>query len=231
MKRTTKLFLTMIIIYGFSTEFLHSTNEFSRFSLTMSIADNQTFSIDGNYYYRNFPDYFHDRLEIDGKAYSDKPPGPSIISVPAYVVMEYSNFDTLITVPSYGAEILGMKTLRSEITRPFLMEFLVILSTSGLLCSCLVVLFFCFCRSFIDENYAIFLSLVLGLGTTLSLFATSLFDTVFTSFFLFFPIYLVKKKRSHLTLLLSGLSLGWAAISNYYAIIFVILINNSSNLR
>jgi hypothetical protein len=78
----TILFLLLIFVFAYTPPRWQDWNQNSRFNLTRSIVEQQTVRIDD--YVANTGDY----AEIEGRIYTDKAPGLSLMAVPVYAVTE-----------------------------------------------------------------------------------------------------------------------------------------------
>lgn len=225
----TKIFLTFFIIFSFFSQYI-SWNEISRFSLTRSIIEKNTFDID------SFHTQTGDRVRFKGHYYTDKSPGLSFLATPIYaswkILFPTSYFENKAKENS-DLEPLSYYVKEMEFTynqnpSNFLLSsmFLVTVFTSSLFSALTVLLLYKISKHFTDDKKQIFLiTFIYGLGTLAFphalVFTSHAVETFFgfLSFYLLFKFKTVESKKR--LLLLAGMCLGFGLTISYSALLLL----------
>lgn len=233
MKKKIVLML-LFFLFLFYTIFARwpGMNETSRFLLTVSIVDHNTFNID------NFYNQTTDRSFYKGHYYSDKEPGLSIISTPVYFLTEilfdqlpnkenllnfdYNNFKTR---KIFNNEIVTY----SNPSKLFLTsQFLLTIFTSALftvLTSCIIFkLSMSETKNFKKSLFFVFLYSIASLAFHYSLVFLNHALSTFLVTLAFYLFYLGLKRSKEIYIYLSALISSFSLIVDATSIIFVFLL-------
>ncbi|HEX7149948.1 MAG TPA: hypothetical protein VF618_00560 [Thermoanaerobaculia bacterium] len=166
-------------------------NQNANFNLTRALVEQQTIRIDG------FPPNTGDFSFVDGKAYSNKPPGLSMLAAIPYALVFAFASDPAATMTQIV--LLYWCTVAT-------------CATTGAL---LIATFFLYARRIgATQRTALAVSLTLAFGTYLFAYSTLFFAHVPSVFFLFLSFVLAQRRP-----LLSGAAAGMAVLCNYTVVI------------
>jgi hypothetical protein len=196
-----RVFLTLMIVYAFFTNTYLTTNDASRFSLTVSLATGRGGEITDilprviskGWKIRDFAVH-------DGKMYSEKAPLGSLIPVP-----------------------ISLATTTAGLKPPWVI-YIVSLLTSGFLTAATALLIYSIIPLWRrDERLRILLAITYGLGTMALFYGTVFFSSAITAFCGFGAFFcFVKMQASNRAGALAaagGFLAGAAILSDYYAAI------------
>jgi hypothetical protein len=212
MKINKKIFLTLFLTYAFFTNTYLTTSDASRFSLTASIVEEQTFQID-NFLNEVITFWWlpKDFASYKGNIYSDKAPLGSFLGVPIYLIFRIITSDF---------NILG---------------YFVTLFTVGVLTSLTALLVYYFGQLFhAEKNARALLAFSFGLGSAAFFYSTVFFSHAITAFMGFASFYLLFKAKNSLiprNFALAGILAALAISSDYTAgVIAVVLFGYAFSL-
>ncbi|MEI6779260.1 MAG: hypothetical protein WCK70_20345, partial [Chloroflexales bacterium] len=224
MRRTAVLFCLLLICSAYTLPRWADWNQNSRLDLVLAMVDDGTVSIDR--YVANTGDYALYR----GHTYSDKPPGLSLLALPAYMALSpILNLppvaERLSRLGRVGALESSLRAegsgLREDKLRVALVQYLLTLLAVATPAAALGVLFYrLLLRLGASESLAALGTLAYGLGTTAAPYAGNFYSHQLCAALLFGAFTLAWPEDSVRRLdgargLLCGLLLGWAVISEY----------------
>ncbi|MFA6449954.1 MAG: hypothetical protein WCX65_10815 [bacterium] len=200
------IFLTLMIFYAFFTNTYLTTNDASRFSMTVSLATGG-----GGEITNILPQVISKGWKIkdfavhDGKIYSDKAPLGSLIAVPVFL----------------AATALGFKP-------PWVIYFVSLL-TSGMMAAGTALLIYRLIPIWKrDERLRIVLALAYGIGGMSLFYGTVFFSSAMTAFCGFSAFYCFAvsplSKRPAALAAIGGFLAGAAILSDYYAAITAVCV-------
>ncbi|MBI2559310.1 hypothetical protein HYW20_08365 [Candidatus Woesearchaeota archaeon] len=212
-KTEFKIFLTVWIVYLFYFSEIGGSNSNSAAALTVSIAEDNTLSIDR---YKNHTDR-HNFAFYKGKYYSALPPGASFLALPLYMI--FKPLLDILHFPDHTDSIIRL-VVASVISTIFLTSV-----ASALTAILLFKLLKHFTR---NDKKRIFLTFVFSFGTLFFLYSTRYEPVLISAFFSFFAFYLlfnVKYKEFNNKMLFLAGFLSAAAVTVHYfqAAVFFIL--------
>jgi hypothetical protein len=198
--REILLALTLFLVYGF---FQHAPawNENSRYDLVLALVDDRTTVIDP--YHLNTGD----KAFFDGHYYSDKAPGSSFLAVPTYALMRAVG--GLFDIDYFEPSVVIQAFVFTASTAPTVVLALLLLR---------------FLRAYVDEWWAIAITLAYALGSIAFPFATMYFGHAATTFFLFAAFYLLWRdgsRGSGWRTIAAGFLAGWAVLVDLAALLGV----------
>lgn len=227
MRRTALIFALLLICYAYVLPRWSDWNQNSRLNLVLALVDDGTVRIDR--YVANTGDY----ALIDGRAYTDKPPGLSFLALPAYIAL--SPILDLPPVQERLRQIGGggafSSTLREEGTgiqddkvRFALVQYLLTLLAVATPAAALgVLIYHSLGRLGVAPAPAAFGAVAYGLGSSAAPYAGNFYGhqlvaaLLFGAFFVAWPRPGDQDRPRYASGLLCGLLLGWAVISEYPA--------------
>jgi hypothetical protein len=166
-------------------------NQNSTFDLTRALVEQQTIRIDG------FPPNTGDYARVDGRIYSNKPPGLSLLAAIPYALAYAVESDP-------AAPMTQIRNL-----------YFVTVTTCATTGALLIAAFFLYARGIGASRVAsLAVSLALAFGTYLFAFSTLFFAHVPSACFLFLSFALARKRP-----LLSGTAAGLAVLCNYTSVL------------
>ncbi len=199
------LFITILISYGYFIHFIgmESWNVSSRLDLVYSMAEYGTFRIDT--YHKNTGD----KVYYDGHYYSDKAPGPSLLAVPAFLLLK-----------------------RIGVASEMYMRYGLTLLIVGLPSALSAVLLYWITGIFKDITIRsrVIVTMIYALGTLAYPFSTVFYGHQLAASVSIAAFYILLKmkpeggKESSLLLILSGFLAGYAFISDYPAGISMVIL-------
>ncbi len=225
MRRPGLIFALLLICYAYVLPRWADWNQNSRLNLVLAIVDDGTVSIDR--YVANTGDY----ALIDGRAYTDKPPGISLLALPIYMALSplldlppvRAQLEQIGGGAAFGATLNETGTgLRSDKIRFALVQYvltLVVVATVAALLG--VLLYLALLRLGLSPLAAALGALAYGLGTSAAPYAGNFYAhqlvaaLLFGAFLLAWPRPDEPDGPALARGLLSGLLLGWAVISEY----------------
>ncbi len=227
MRRPLLIFALLLACYAYVLPRWADWNQNSRLDLVLALVDDGTVSIDR--YVANTGDY----ALYQGRTYSDKPPGLSLMALPVYMALS----PTLDLPPvrerlaalgggdAFGATLREDGTgLRDDKVRFALAQYvltLVVVATASAALGAL--LFFALGRLGLAPAPAAAGALAYGLATTAAPYAGNFYShqlaaaLLFGAFFVAWPRPGEPARPAYASGLLCGLLLGWAVISEYPA--------------
>ena len=197
-QRELILALLLLLCYGFFRQ-LTAWNEFSRYDLVLALVDDHTTRIDP--YHENTGD----KAFFNGHYYSDKPPGASLLALPAYATLRGVTALTDSDRPDPG---------RVMHTFTFV--------AAGIPTVLLAVLLLRFLRTYVSEWWALTMTVGYALGSIAFPFATMFFGHAATAFFLFSAFYVTWRARGTHGLwrpIIAGMLIGYAVLTELPALI------------
>jgi hypothetical protein len=224
MRRPAVIFCLLLICYAYILPRWADWSENSRLDLVLSLVDDGTVSIDR--YVANTGDYALYR----GRTYTDKPPGLSLLALPAYMALSPildmpPVASRLQRIGSAGALASSLRAdgsgLREDKLRAALAQYLLTLLAVATPAAALGVLFYrLLARLGVGELLATLGALAYGLGTTAAPYAGNFYSHQLCAALLFGAFMLAwpegaDRKSDYARGLLCGLLLGWAVISEY----------------
>ncbi len=184
-----------------------TTNGASQYLMTKALVEDGTFEI-SKYKSRDFPFFTIDRAIYDGKYFSSKPPGASIVAIPFYIVGRFI------------ADLLGYK----DVTREFFLTTSVLFS-SALFASFTIIIVYRFANLYASREISLLTAVSMAFGTILWAYARTFFRHSIVTFFVTLTAYLlVKYERTDQVkvLLWASIASGFAIISEWGAILLLI---------
>lgn len=199
------LFITILVSYGYFIHFIgmESWNVSSRLDLVYSMAEYGTFRIDP--YHHNTGD----KVYFRGHYYSDKAPGPSLLALPAYLLLKQFGVASEKYM-RYGLSLL-IVGIPSALGAVFLYWITGIFKD-------------------ITIRSRVMVTLIYALGTLAFPFSTVFYghqlaaSASIVAFFILLKMKTGGWKESYLFLILSGFFAGYAFISDYPAGINMVLL-------
>lgn len=194
-----RIFFSCLIVYAFFTNDYLTTNDASRFSLTVALIETGEPEITDILPRVISPGWkIRDFARVEDRIYSDKAPLGSFLGAPAY----------------YAAT-------RAGLPRGWVI-FLVSLSTAGVCTALTAVLIYLTVLMWVrDHRRAIVIALIYGMGTMALVYGTVFFSSAITAlcgFASFYCLSNVQAERGGRALAaLGGLLAGAAVLSDYYA--------------
>ncbi|NJM05337.1 hypothetical protein HC891_02550 [Candidatus Gracilibacteria bacterium] len=226
--RPVVLFCLLLASYGYVLPRWSDWNQNSRLNLVLALVDDGTVVIDR--YVANTGDY----ALIDGRAYTDKPPGASFLGVPVYMALRpvldlpvvAARLERLSQGAAFGDTLQADGTgLQAGKVRFALVQYVLSLAVVAVPAALLGVLFFRTLRRLgVGEIPAILGTLGYALGTAAAPYAGNFYSHQLTAALLFgaffvtwqSPVQSAETQRAAVVRgLLVGLLLGWAVISEY----------------
>jgi hypothetical protein len=227
MRRTALIFAMLLACYAYVLPRWADWNQNSRLNLAVALVDDGTVSIDR--YVANTGDYAIYR----GRTYTDKPPGLSLIALPAYMalspVLDLPPVRDRLSVVGGGGSFtttlredgtgLGDGKLRFALAQ-YLLTLLAIASPAAALG---VLLYRALVRLGAGEGAAFVGTLAYGLGSSAAPYAGNFYAHQLVAALLFGAFFVAwsrGEERGRAAVaggLLCGLLLGWAVISEYPA--------------
>jgi hypothetical protein len=229
MRRTALIFALLLACYAYVLPRWADWNQNSRLNLVLAIVDDGTTSIDR--YVANTGDY----ALYNGRAYSDKPPGLSLLAVPAYQLLS-----PILDLPPVRARMAAVgggdafgdtlradgSGLRADKLRFALTQYLLTLLVVATPAAALgALLYLALLRLGIGGAPAALGALAYGLGSSAAPYAGNFYShqlvaaLLFGAFFVAWPAADRPAARPWAGALLCGLLLGWAVISEYPALL------------
>ena len=225
MRRTLLIFALLLICYAYVLPRWADWNQNSRLNLVLALVDDGTVSIDR--YVANTGDY----ALFNGRAYTDKPPGLSLLALPAYAVLSpvlnlpsvRERLERLGGSAAFGATLREEGTgLRAEKLRQALAQYVLTLLAVATPAAALgALLYHALLRLGAGANPAAFGALAYGLGTSAAPYAGNFYShqlvasLLFGAFFVAWPRTDEVGRPGYARGLRCGLLLGWAVISEY----------------
>jgi len=171
-RKETAIFLIFLLVYAVNTKNWVSENDASRMVAVESIVERGTLAIDESTLMPGV-----DKIFVDGRFYSSKPPLLSVIGAIPYFFIH--NF-------------LGVSFRENTATAIYLVNLLTIASTSSLL---MVVFYKSLAYVTSNEKRKNYLVFMLGFGTLIFTYSGVFNAHTISSFFLFYSFYLLLKLR------------------------------------
>lgn len=225
MRRPLLIFILLLICYAYVLPRWSDWNQNSRLNLVLAIVDDGTVSIDR--YVANTGDY----AVYNGRTYSDKPPGLSLLAVPIYMVLSPILDWPLLRdrLQSLGGSGALESTLREDGSglqpdkvRFALVQYVLTLAVVATTAAALGVVFYLTLLRFgVGPTPAAFGALAYGLGTSAAPYAGNFYAHQLTAALLLGAFYVAwprddeQGRPAYARGLLCGLLLGWAVISEY----------------
>jgi hypothetical protein len=226
--RLVLLFVLLLACYSYVMPRWSDWNQNSRLNLVLALVDDRTVIIDR--YVANTGDY----ALIDGRAYTDKPPGASFLGVPVYMalgpVLDLPLIAERLERMSQGAAFgdtlqADGSGLQAGKVRFALVQYALSVVVVAMPAALLGVLFFLVLRRLgSDELPALIGTLGYTLGTAAAPYAGNFYSHQLTAALLFGAFFVIwqspageeETRRAALVRgLLVGLLLGWTVISEY----------------
>lgn len=229
MRRNILLFVLMLIFYAYVLPRWADWSQNSRLDLVLALVDDRTITIDR--YIDNTGDY----AIYQGHAYSDKAPGPVMMSITWYQLARpildspfiTSNLTKIAQKPALA------ETLRSDgngtgatRVRFAVIQYILSICTIAIPSALLILLFDNILRFIgLSNRLALICTLAYGLGTPAAIYAGNLYAHQLVAVLLFGAFWLAwmtsrdDRQAIPARALLSGLLLSWAAISEYPAVL------------
>ncbi|MHA2365312.1 MAG: hypothetical protein ACXAC7_15245 [Candidatus Hodarchaeales archaeon] len=204
-----QLFIVSFLLYWvFTGSGIESPNIGSRFLLTRTIVENESFIWPANWSKEVFW-YFPDYAVFNGNSLSDKAPGMSFLLVPVYWLAKI-----IITATGGSNESLSLGlTAIDQFSLSLILFFLVIIAAFG------VVRIYDIARLLGASSTSAALIAGIGGWTTLYLtYAPGLFPSTLIAFFLLNIIYHLQKFDTHQRysdLMIAGIFAGYACVIEY----------------
>jgi 4-amino-4-deoxy-L-arabinose transferase-like glycosyltransferase len=211
--REILLVLLLIFCYGFFQQDAY-WNEYSRYDLTVALVDDHTTRIDP--YQQNTGD----KAFYNGHYYSDKPPGSALLGMPVYLLLRAT------------AQVVGNAPPDPARVIQALAFFICGLSTA-----LLALLLLRFLRAYVEEWWALTITLGYALGTLAFPFATMFFGHAPAAFFLFAAFYILWRSERGGPAWYpawAGFLAGWAVLTDISVILgvaFLLLYAFAGNRR
>lgn len=220
------LFLLFICAFAYTPPRWQDWNQNSRFDLTRAIVDQRTVRIDD--YAHNTGDY----AEIDGRIYSDKAPGVSLMAVPVYAVTQAfqpyglsSLSDRVGSSQSFTATLnpegQGSSSERIDVAVSLYIATLIVVAIPAALA--LVLLALIVERLSGCRTAGILTALVIGLATPVFPYAQAFYGHVPAAACVIAALALVVLRRTEQLsagrLVGIGALLGWATVIEFPALI------------
>jgi hypothetical protein len=181
------LFLIIFLIHLPFTRVVVDTNDGSRMAAVQSIVENGTFVIENSYFFSTT-----DKVLINGKFYSDKPPLSYLIVVPLYFAMYHLG----LPFTPHGGIAYGLITWL----------------TSGLAVSVMLVMFFQFLSRYkLTTRQRLLYTIALGFGTQLFPYSLTYNNHALGAALIFFAYLAMHRAKTSRQLFLSGLLSGFTA--------------------
>jgi hypothetical protein len=247
-KDELKLFVVFILVF---TLFIHwgGVNAWSRYDLTKSIVEDQSLDI-SEYSYNTMdkvalredikeygiesdweprfddPESYGEFLgsffrNTSAGIYTDKAPVSSFLAVPGYFIG-----DITADIAGSKEDVWIERELRSVAIslgdETVLKQFFIVFTVSILFAGFLSVLVYRYLQNYVDKDYALYTSLILGFSTPLAYYATSFFGVINAAFFGFAAYLALKKSRdggNFRWVYVSGIFSVLALSTEYYAVI------------
>jgi 4-amino-4-deoxy-L-arabinose transferase-like glycosyltransferase len=195
------IFLFIFLIYAIFTGGPHSWNDISRLALVQSIVEFKKLDINQSMY--NIGD---DRAFINGKFYSDKPPGTSFVGSLVYFLINK----------------LGLSFQENE----SLVYFFVTTFSVGLISSVGAVYFYKITSLYIKDKLKYLMLIAYALGTLIFPFSTVFTSHSIVASSIVISFYYIqnqmKRKNQLKSLMISFFFLGFAVLVEYQSFIFVL---------
>jgi hypothetical protein len=226
--RPVLLFFILLACYSYVLPRWSDWNQNSRLNLVLALVDDGTVVIDR--YVANTGDY----ALIDGRAYTDKPPGASFLGVPVYLalrpLLDLPLVATRLERVSQGAAFGDTlqedgSGLQSGKVRFAIVQYALSVTVIAVPAALLGVLFFLTLRRLsIGEVPALLATFGYALGTAAAPYAGNFYSHQLTAVLLFgaffvswqSPLGVDEPRRAAIVRgLLVGLLLGWTVISEY----------------
>lgn len=229
---TAKLFFVLLLVF---TLFLSwgGDNSWSRYSLTASIVENQSFNIEGYSHTTvdkltsrsNFIDLNKSRnssakvFEKSERIYTDKAPFSSFIAIPAYILAD--------SIAKEGADIWPKDGLSSDPIKlsleTSLKMILITFTTSAVFGAGLIAMIYSYLKDKTDPETALYTSLILGVSTPIFTYSSSYFGVINAAFFGFASFLALERSgedKTRFWTVLSGIFTAVAVSFEYYAGLF-----------
>jgi hypothetical protein len=221
MRTEIKLFLTAFLIYCVFLRWSGMTGN-SILALARSVSEENTFVID------SYANATSDRTLFEGNYYSDKEPGLSLISLPAYAFSRILTMNAPLEAGnSTYKPVLEINGLQIWQTVPATNQFLLLLIIITLLSSTLpnsltTVLVYKAGKMFFGETESIVTALIYSFGSLAFHYSITFLPygvSTFLSFLSFYVLVKSKNMKSHdLHAILSGVISGLACTISLFAI-------------
>ncbi|MEK6921756.1 MAG: hypothetical protein AABX82_07755, partial [Nanoarchaeota archaeon] len=185
-KKEFFLFFFYLLIVALMTKpFTYGHNEGSRFNTIRGIVEAHSLAWETEIIYTT-----EDRVLINGKLYSDKPPV----------------FALLAAIPYYFLYKTGFTFVAQAAFAPYFMKLLVVAIPTGIF----LIFFYRTLQKKTEEKYAFFLTICLGFGTLLFTYSTAFNNHNLTAFTLFaaFVLYMRAASGEKINYFLFGFLLG-----------------------
>lgn len=236
MRRTALIFALLLVCYAYVLPRWADWNQNSRLNLVLALVDDRTVSIDR--YVANTGDY----ALYNGHAYTDKPPGLSLLALPAYYALSPAlelapvreRLAALAGGAAFGSTLLEEGTgLRAEKLRLALTQYLLTLLIVATPAAALgALLYQALLRLGAGEAAAALGALAYGLATSAAPYASNFYGHQLVAALLFGAFYVAwsadndgRRPYSHQASgLLCGLLLGWGVICEYPAALPAVVI-------
>jgi hypothetical protein len=181
------LLLIVFLIHLPFTRVVVDTNDGSRMAAVQSVVENGTFVIEDSYFFSTT-----DKVLINGRFYSDKPPLSYLIAVPLYFAMYHLG----LPFTPRGGIAYGLITWL----------------TSGLAVSVMLVLFFQFLSRYkLTTRQRLLYTIALGFGTQLFPYSLTYNNHALGAALIFFAYLAIQRAKTSRQLFLSGLLSGFTA--------------------
>ncbi|MBS3055141.1 MAG: glycosyltransferase family 39 protein [Candidatus Aenigmarchaeota archaeon] len=216
-KTEIKLFLTFFII---SALFIHwgGWYENSIFSLTRAIVDEHRFEIN------SFANQTSDRAYFNGNYYSDKAPLTAVIGIPSYALSKslFPNYvNTTFYYPFFQNNETSIFVYKDPGIFTYFSMILFTLSTSVLLSSLSVILFYRILQNYFkDQKTILLLSFIFAFATMIFPYSLSVSVLPTAMFFLLLSFYFILKEKNNRTnLIFAGIFLGLSFTADYTIVV------------
>jgi hypothetical protein len=232
------IFLVLLVSYAYFFPRWANWSQNSRLNLVLAIVDDETLAIDN--YYQSSGDYFcFDRetqqggCEHGGRVYSDKAPGVSFLAVPVYAIFRpilnaspvQQLFDTVGRNPAFANSVdEGQADLQIDRLYTAAVLYLVTVITISIPAAFLGVILYRF-LGFFDTSgrWRIGVVLLYGLATSAFPYSGAFYGHQLIAVLLFgafFITFLISQSViSPAWIIISGLMLGYAVISEYPSVL------------
>jgi hypothetical protein len=223
-----KLFISFLIIYSLFVHWIGS-NDYSRLDLTKAMVDQKEFEIDS--YINNTPD----RAFFGGHYYSVKPPGSSILAIPAYATWKtiYNFLPYDITKnDSNSNETISWRAVNATISMPqhlSLFDSVTLMLLPILFGSVIgalsVVLFYKIIDKFpVSKNGKLLAVLSYGIGSLILPYSIVWFRENIATLLCLLLYYLISNFRGRRNIFFAGLLAGFIIVVDYPAAIISLFI-------
>ena len=205
------LFLFFSALYFATGSGITSSNDGSHYALMRTMVENHSFGLE------QFDNYAegNDVAIVDGRLYSDRPPGTAVTAIPFYLIGKVLP-KPLAPLPS-----------RHDAENPALLYVLLLPVWAG--AGTITLLYLLLRRQGMAAPAALLACLALGLGTAHWKYSSVLFSHALSSFLVLLAIYLAlelarRPDAGWFRYALLGLVLGWSVVVEYSNALLVVVV-------